>query len=135
MHPTSPFPRNQLRVRSSDRYGHMTALTPHEWRAGLRRLTVTFVVLMFVIAALAAGLVAFGDATWASAFSVATALPAIVLLLGGAGTHIRSNGKTRLNSRHLSPEELRAQRRSNDALSAGLLALGAVLFVVSVSLR
>ncbi len=113
----------------------MMGLTRDEWRAGLRRLAIALVVLVVVIMSLSACLAVFGDASWATAFSVATALPAIVLLLGGAGSHVRSNAKVRLNARRRSPEELRAERRSNDALSAGMLALGVVLFVVSVSLR
>lgn len=113
----------------------MARLTPEEWRDGLRRLCLALLALIAIVVVLACGFALLGDTTWGSAFSVATALPAIVLLLGGAGTHFRSNGKIRLNARRLSPEELRAERRSSDALSAGLLILGAVLFAVSVSLR
>jgi TRAP-type C4-dicarboxylate transport system permease small subunit len=109
-------------------------LTAEEWRAGFRRLLIVLVALVAAICALAIGLVAFNNSQWAPAFSVATALAAVPLLLSGAGSHIRGNARLRRDARMKSPEELRVERRQNDALSAGLLALGALLFVISVSL-
>jgi hypothetical protein len=109
-------------------------LTAEEWQAGVRRLTFVLAALITAICALAIGLVTLNDAKWGPAFSVATALAAVPLLLSGAGSHVRGNARLRRDARMKSPDELRDERRQNDALSAGLLVLGAILFVISVSL-
>jgi hypothetical protein len=111
----------------------MAALTRDEWRSGFRRLAFVLGLLVVAISALTIALVVFDDSTWGPALSVATALAAVPLLLLGAGSHVRGNARLRRDSRVKTPEELRDERRQTDAFSGGLLLLGAILFVISVS--
>jgi hypothetical protein len=113
----------------------LAKLTADEWRDGFRRLAIVGVALITTICALAIGLVLFGGSGWSAAFSVATALAAVPLLLSGAGSHVRGNARLRRDARMKTSEELRNERRQNDAVSIGLLALGALLFLISVSLN
>jgi hypothetical protein len=107
-----------------------------ELRAGLIRLAVLVGGGLGAIAAVAMVLVVAGGAEVQSAFGAVFAGAAILLLLGGAAVGL-GTGRTRGEwvggmrvPRRTTPEE----RRESALLSGGLLAAGAVCFVVALVL-